>query len=95
MFCKNCGKEIDDNAAVCAYCGRTVNAQQLSTKPTNKIAVVGFVFSFLIPLVGLICSIIGVKQANERGRKGFAIAGIVISILNWIGGVVLITSGIL
>lgn len=21
MFCKNCGKEIDDKAAVCIYCG--------------------------------------------------------------------------
>ena len=21
MFCKNCGKEIDDNAAVCIHCG--------------------------------------------------------------------------
>ena len=21
MYCKNCGKEIDDNANVCTYCG--------------------------------------------------------------------------
>ncbi|MDE6850581.1 MAG: zinc-ribbon domain-containing protein, partial [Clostridia bacterium] len=21
MFCKNCGKEIDDKASICIYCG--------------------------------------------------------------------------
>ena len=26
MFCKNCGKEIDDNAAVCIHCGVATNS---------------------------------------------------------------------
>ena len=27
MFCKNCGKEIDDNADVCVNCGKMVKEQ--------------------------------------------------------------------
>lgn len=27
MFCKNCGKELDDNADVCINCGRLVKEQ--------------------------------------------------------------------
>lgn len=25
MYCQNCGKEIDDKATVCVYCGTPVN----------------------------------------------------------------------
>lgn len=28
MFCKNCGKEIDDKAAVCPHCGVAQSEQQ-------------------------------------------------------------------
>ena len=28
MFCKNCGKEIDDKALVCPYCGVQVDASK-------------------------------------------------------------------
>ncbi len=31
MFCKNCGKEIDDNAMVCIHCGAAANIPQTST----------------------------------------------------------------
>lgn len=48
---------------------------------TNEWCIVGFICAFLIPLLGLIFSIVGlnqVKKSKERGR-GLAIAGIVIS----------------
>lgn len=50
----------------------------------NGVAVAGFILSFFIALAGLICSIIGLKQAKERGEKGrgLAIAGIIISALS-------------
>ncbi|MBD5636979.1 MAG: zinc-ribbon domain-containing protein [Clostridia bacterium] len=56
-------------------------AQQQPSNKTNTLAVIGFVFSFLISIVGLICSIIGLQQCNQtkEGGKGLAIAGIVIS----------------
>ena len=34
MFCKSCGKEINDQAVVCPYCGnQTGNAQQIPQQP--------------------------------------------------------------
>lgn len=48
----------------------------------NGLVIAGFIFSFLIPIVGLILSIIGLVQINRHGGKsrGMAIAGIIISI---------------
>ena len=86
MFCTNCGKEINDNAAICPYCGVVANKNALSnassnTNQSNTMAIVGFIFSFFFALVGLICSIIGFKIAPEFGGngKGLALAGIIIS----------------
>ena len=88
MFCKNCGKEIDDNATVCIHCGvPTANAQQqpvVTGNKTNGLAIAGLVLSILFwtSLIGLILSIVGLQKSkteeyNGSGR-GVAIAGIVI-----------------
>ena len=81
MFCKNCGKEIDDKAAFCVHCGVAVEQKSENTE-TNVLAIVGFILSFFIALAGLICSILGYKRAPELGGKGksLALAGIIISI---------------
>ena len=74
MFCNNCGREIDDRAIVCPNCGVIVNKQALATEQSQ---------SNTFAIVGLICSIIGLKKApslNNSGR-GLAIAGIIISSL--------------
>lgn len=91
MFCKNCGQAIDDNADFCIHCGTAVNRSQQGNNQTNTVALVGFVLSFFITISGLICSIIGLIKSNEYGGngKGLAIAGIVISAVSMIIGVVL------
>lgn len=60
--------------------------EQPKPQKTNTISIVGLISSFFVPLVGLICSTIGVFQASKRNEKGkgLAIAGIIISILNGI-----------
>lgn len=52
MFCKNCGKEIDDNAYVCLNCGAKVKEEGSSSvdNPSNVAGVVSCCF----PIVGLI-----------------------------------------
>jgi hypothetical protein len=58
----------------------TIQPQQ--SDHTNSWAIVGFIFAFLFPLLGLIFSIISlseIKKKNEKGR-GLAIAGIIVSI---------------
>lgn len=82
MFCKNCGKEIDDKAAICPYCGVPTHPEAPVATKTNTLAIVGFVLSFFVAIAGLVCSILARKQCRERGEggEGLAIAGIIISI---------------
>ena len=82
MFCKNCGKEINENTYVCPNCGVKVSTQA-EEKKTNTLAIVGFILAFLVPIAGLICSIIARKQVQERneGGAGLALAGLIISIV--------------
>lgn len=96
MFCNNCGKEINEKAVVCPYCGVITNQNALkaesSEKQTNTMAIIGFIFSFFIAIVGLVCSIIGYKKAPELGGngKGMALAGIIISSISLVLTAVLI-----
>lgn len=52
MYCKNCGKEIDDNAYVCVHCGVKVNNED-DKKIDNPSNLAGAV-SCCFPIVGLI-----------------------------------------
>ena len=59
----------------------------------NKLAIVGFIFSFFGPLalVGLILSAIGLKKCKEGyGQKGLAIAGIILSSVELVVGLIII-----
>lgn len=87
MFCRKCGKEIPDNANFCFYCGTQVDAPTNTPASTlagesNILAVAGFILAFFVPIAGLICSILGRRDAPKYGGgKGLATAGIVISIV--------------
>lgn len=51
-------------------------------KQTETIGILGFVFAFIIPIVGIILSIIGISRANQNNSaKGLPVAGLVISIV--------------
>lgn len=54
---------------------------QPQSDTANSYAIAGFVLSFIVPLVGLIISVLGYRKAKEMNGcgKGFAVAGIVIS----------------
>ena len=90
MFCKNCGKEINDNAVICPVCGvatdKFAENTVASQKTTNGMAVAGFICSFFIPLLGWIFCGIGLQRAAQiKGKgKGLSIAGIIIATLMFI-----------
>lgn len=92
MFCKNCGAEIDDKAVACPHCG-VATGNLATANSSNGTAVAGLIFAFIFPLIGLIVSCVGLsksKSCNGKG-KGCAIAGIIISILEMISGIGIIT----
>ena len=59
-----------------------------NNKKSNTIAIVGFILSFFIAIPALICSIIGLKKSKELNNgKGFSIAGIIISSVKIVLGI--------
>ena len=55
MYCKNCGKEIDDNANVCTYCGTAQGQGGMVPSANNDSGSFGWsVLGCCIPIGGLI-----------------------------------------
>ncbi len=95
VICPHCGVQVrtlsDDPAAFGERDGKHPSvtvarsdvppaSAQRSANNENALAIVGFILAFFVPLAGLICSIIGLKKANQGAPyKGLAIAGVVIS----------------
>ena len=94
MYCENCGKEINENAVVCPYCGTATKKLTETEKklPVNGIGIAGFVVSLLSLWLGVyfcIASIVGVALSavamatrSKHSLNGLAIAGLVISIVS-------------
>ena len=90
MICKHCGKENIDNARFCAFCGNKLpgNNEQTqskivsqSKKKTDNFSIAGFVLSILSPILGIVFSSLGYRQARQdHSPKGLAIAGVIISL---------------
>ena len=85
------------NYAPYGQCNQSQYGNGYSPEPTtwNGLCIAGFVCSFLVPIVGLILSIIALTQINRTGEKsrGMAIAGIVISVVIWLFSFIFMVSG--
>lgn len=98
--CKHCGAQLADDDTYCYFCGAQLEDEKNETfsnvadsNQTNQIeyinngfALAGFALAFFMPLLGLIFSIIGLKKAPlfKFQRRGLAIAGIIVAILNYV-----------
>jgi len=80
MFCTKCGAEINDEAVVCIKCGCAV--KDIKRKRMSGLAVLSFIFSFLLGPVAIILGIIALNKISNKLNsvkgKGLAITGIVI-----------------
>ena len=107
MFCKYCGKEIADEAVICVGCGRPVAEAKAAPakaeavfsdgevkKESNGLMTAACVLSFLVPIVGLILSIVGLSKAKTKQiRKGFTVTMIVSIAWMVLSGILLATMG--
>ena len=68
------------------------NVAQPVQKKTNGLCIAGLICSFIVPLVGLILSIVGMNQAKKRNEDGFALAvvGIVMGVIGTIVTVIVV-----
>ena len=90
MICKNCGKEISDNAKFCPECGEKMNAanykniiEEINEAKMNPFCIAGvilaalmFFFNYqgLVGYAAVIVSAIGFWQAKENSQKGLMLA---------------------
>lgn len=80
-YCSHCGQQVDDNAYVCPNCGCKIQSDK--TESLSVLSIVGFIFAFIMPLVGLIVSIVAysnAKSSDDEKSRRFAKAGIIIAI---------------
>ena len=84
MFCKTCGKEVNDNAVICPHCGCALKNESVyaevknDVKKINVMCLVGFILSMasllislygVVAIAGLVLSIVGVGQTNRTGER--------------------------
>ena len=83
MFCRNCGKQIDDRAEFCPNCGVRVNGGRSGGVAPDDAPSAGFaVLCFLFPVVGLILYLVWKDNYPLKARscgKG-ALIGVIVSV---------------
>ena len=91
MFCKHCGKELDDSATKCYSCGCEVKSPA-----TNVYAILGLIFSFLGGIQGIVFSLCALSRAQKMGGEGAMMAkiGFAVSLVVMCLEVILLVLGI-
>jgi len=79
MYCSNCGRQIDNRAIICIYCGCAVN--NYLSRPEDVPSVGLNILSFLIPIVGLILYATHYKETPNKATSmlTWAIVSMVLS----------------
>ena len=86
MFCSKCGKEIDDEAIVCPACGcATKNYSELEQskkydedfelQKLKSFSNTSIICAILIPIIGLIMSIVGLVKAGQINERMLSNSG--------------------
>ena len=76
MFCRNCGKECSDNAALCPACGEPFKQ---GTSPDEVSKTTAALFAFFLGWLGIHDFILG-KTARGIGKIALWLSGCVIAV---------------
>ncbi len=86
MYCRNCGKEINEKAVLCVHCGKStgvpIGNENNNVKNANDEASVGLlVLAVLFPIIGLIigavCISIGAVNAGKKYIRYAAVSFVI------------------
>ena len=84
MFCKHCGNEVNDQAAVCTKCGCATNGNRPTEidTPSTGLNVLGFFF----PLIGLILYLVWKNEypLRAQGIGKWSLISVIISIVIYV-----------
>lgn len=72
MYCKNCGKEIDDNAAICIHCGVAQDFLKINDDENIGWGVLGF----FVPIIGLVLYLVW-KDEKPKNAKLLGLGAII------------------
>ena len=95
MFCKNCGKEVDEKAFVCVHCGCALEKKEniAVEEPKNTM---GILLGLFLGLIGLIIGVCLYKDGSlERETfikgwtKGFIISVVISVVIGIIYGCII------
>lgn len=98
MYCKNCGRPVDDTSSYCNNCGARIDNKPNADASEDSLSLGFAIFGFFIPIVGLILFLIYEEKKPKRAKSavkgaliGF-ITEIVLAIILVILSVVFATS---
>ena len=66
----------------------------MKKEENNSYGIIGFVLSFIMPILGLIFSVIGFKRCKGKVVENLSIAGVIISVIEMLIIIILLLSGI-
>ena len=77
VFCRNCGREIDEKAVICPHCGVPQAGVNGNTVLQEDSGSIGWgVLGFFIPIVGLVLFLVW-KDTKPKCAKNAGIGAIV------------------
>lgn len=79
-YCPRCGKELPEDAAFCPACGLPVNTIGQTPAESGALTVWAMIFAFLIPVLGLVLSLVGMFRYKSLQMKGRCKTGIFLSV---------------
>ncbi len=90
MFCKTCGREINDDAVICPNCGCATGKSNSPITTGESKKGIGVLFGFFLGLIGLIIGMCIYKEGTEERKtfmNGWVISFIITMVISVIIGI--------
>lgn len=69
MYCKNCGRTVDDTSSYCNNCGARIDNKPNADASEDSLSLGFAIFGFFIPIVGLILFLIYKEKKPKRAKS--------------------------